>query len=132
MLLSLTPARRLERMGASRVGYALLYFVLASYGAQGNLADLQTVPLLLVAGAVWVLFHAGCLLLAGRLLRAPMFLFAAASQANVGGVASAPVVAGRYQPALAQVGLLLAVLGNIIGTYLGIVCGHLCRWVSRP
>jgi uncharacterized membrane protein len=60
-------------------------------------------------------------------VKAPLFLVAAASQANVGGVASAPVVAEVYQPGLASVGLLLAILGNIFGTYFGIICAQLCR-----
>jgi uncharacterized membrane protein len=59
-----------------------------------------------------------------------MGLIAAASQANIGGPASAPVVAGIYQPSLAPVGLLLAILGNIIGTYLGLACSYLCKLVA--
>jgi uncharacterized membrane protein len=60
-------------------------------------------------------------------MKAPMFLVASASQANIGGVASAPVVAEVYRPGLASVGLLLAILGNILGTYMGIFCAQLCR-----
>jgi uncharacterized membrane protein len=67
------------------------------------------------------------LLIGARVTRSPFFLVAAASQANIGGVASAPVVAAVYEPGLASVGLLLAILGNIVGTYLGILCGQLCR-----
>jgi len=68
--------------------------------------------------------------LAARLMKAPMFLAVVASQANIGGVASAPIVAAVYQPGLASVGLLLAILGNIMGTYLGILSGQLCRWLA--
>lgn len=128
--LSFTPARRLEEAGASRLGYFLLYLVLTSIGAQTRVVDLGTVPVLIAAGLVWVLIHALFTLVAGRLLHAPMALQAAASQANVGGVASAPVVAGVYDPALAPVGLLLAIFGNVIGTYIGVLCSSLCRWVS--
>ena len=67
------------------------------------------------------------LLIGARMMRAPLFLVAAASQANIGGVASAPVVAAVYEPGLASVGLLLAILGNIVGTYLGILVGQICR-----
>jgi uncharacterized membrane protein len=130
ILLSFTGLKRLESYGASKVGYAMLYFVLASYGARASLANYKALPVLIAAGVVWVIIHGVFVLGASRLLRAPLFLAAAASQANVGGVASAPVVAEVYQPALASVGLLLAILGNIIGTYLGIICGQLCRWVS--
>jgi uncharacterized membrane protein len=131
VILSFTPVRQLESYGASRVGYALLYLVLAAIGARANLSHLKAAPLLLAAGFVWVAIHAACIILAGRLLRAPMALIATASQANIGGVASTPVVAEAYRRGLAPVGLLLAVFGNIIGTYLGFLCGTLCRIVSE-
>jgi uncharacterized membrane protein len=84
---------------------------------------------LIAAGLTIVAVHAVVILIGARLLRAPLFLVAAASQANIGGVASAPVVAEVYHPGLASVGLLLAILGNIVGTWLGIVCAQLCRMV---
>jgi uncharacterized membrane protein len=127
ILLSWTPARRLERFGASRVGYGLLYLVLTSIGAKADLSGIAQAPLLILAGGLWVGFHGLLLLAASRLVRAPMFLWATASQANIGGPVSAPIVAATYQPSLAQVGLLLAVLGNVCGTYLGILCSMLCR-----
>jgi uncharacterized membrane protein len=131
VLLSLTPARRFERQGASKLGYALLYLVLTSIGARADLSAITDAPALVLAGAVWILLHGLCLLGAARLLRAPIFLAATASQANVGGPVSAPVVAAAYRPGLAQVGLLLAVLGNVAGTYLGLVCATLCRAVAQ-
>jgi uncharacterized membrane protein len=128
--LSFTPARKLEMHGATRVGYWLLYFVLTSIGAKASLAHLGTSLVLIAAGGVIILVHV-CFLLAGaRMLRAPLFLVATASQANIGGVASAPVVAAVYEPGLASVGLLMAILGNIVGTYLGIITGHVCRWLG--
>lgn len=126
--LSLTPAKKLEAHGASKMGYALLYFVLTSIGARASLSAILAAPLLVLAGFVWVLIHAIFMILAGRLTRAPMGLLAAASQANIGGPASAPVVAAIYEPALAPVGLLLGVLGNVIGTYCGLLCAPLCKW----
>jgi uncharacterized membrane protein len=130
LVLSLTPVRRLERFGASAVGYAMLYFVLAAIGSTTDLADMAGAPVLVLAGLVWVLIHGGFILLAGRLLRVPMALIAPASQANIGGVASAPVVAEVYQDGLAPVGLLLAVLGNVSGTYLGLTCAAVCKMVA--
>jgi len=125
--LSFSPVRRLERSGATRTGYDLLYFVLTAIGAKASVASLGSALVLMAAGLLIVAVHAVVLLLGARLLRAPMFLVAAASQANIGGVASAPVVAEVYHPGLASVGLLLAILGNIVGTWLGIVCAQLCR-----
>ena len=130
LILSFTPIRRLERFGASKIGYGLLYFVLASIGARTSLANLTDAPLMIVVGVVWVLIHGVFILAAGRLFRVPMALLATASQANMGGTASAPVVAEIYHTGLAPVGLLLAVLGSIVGTYLGIFCAFLCRVIS--
>jgi uncharacterized membrane protein len=127
IMLSLTPVRNLERSGATRTGYDLLYFVLTAIGAKASIASIESAVLLIAAGLLIVAVHAATLLIGARLMRAPMFLVAAASQANIGGVASAPVVAEVYHPGLAPVGLLLAILGNIVGTWLGIFCAHLCR-----
>lgn len=128
--LSFTPVKKLETWGANRIGYWLLYFVLTSIGAKASLAHLGTSFILILAGFVIIAVHI-CFLLAGaRFLRAPLFLVAASSQANIGGVASAPVVAAVYEPGLASVGLLMAILGNIVGTYFGIITGHLCRWLG--
>lgn len=124
---SLTPLRRCQAMGSTKIGYYLLYFVLTTIGAKASITHLGASVVLIAAGAVIIVTHAGVLLIAARLLKAPMMLAAAASQANVGGVASAPVVAEIYQPGLASIGLLMAVLGNVIGTYLGIVVGQICR-----
>jgi uncharacterized membrane protein len=129
VLLSFSPLRALERSGATRTGYDLLYFVLTAIGAKASVASIGSALVLIAAGLLIVAVHAVVMLIGARLLRAPLFLVAAASQANIGGVASAPVVAEVYHPGLASVGLLLAILGNIVGTWLGIVCAQLCRMV---
>jgi len=130
ILLSLTGIKKLEAFGASKIGYVLLYFVLTSIGVRADLTAVASAPLFIVAGFIWVLIHAGFLFTASRITKAPMFLMAAASQANIGGPASAPIVAAIYQPSLAAVGLLLAIIGNVMGTYLGILTSQLCRLVS--
>jgi len=127
MVLSFSPARKLERSGATRTGYDLLYFVLTAIGAKASVTSIGSGLTLIAAGLLIVAIHAVVLLIGARLIRAPMFLVAAASQANIGGAASAPVVAEVYHPGLASVGLLLAILGNIVGTWLGIACAQLCR-----
>ena len=132
ILLSFTPVRKLERSGASRTGYDLLYFVLTAIGAKASVASIGSALLLIAAGLLIVAVHVAFLLVGARILKAPMFLVAAASQANVGGVASAPVVAEVYHPGLASVGLLLAILGNIVGTWLGILTAQLCRFTGSP
>ncbi len=125
--LSFTPAKKLEVYGSTKIGYLILFFVLTSIGAKASLSNITATVLLIIAGFCIVAIHAAILLGVARLIRAPMFLAAVASQANIGGVASAPIVAEIYHPGFAPVGLLLAILGNIVGTYIGILAGHLCR-----
>ena len=73
-------------------------------------------------GLLWMLVHIVVLLLVAKLIKAPFFFVAVGSQANVGGAASAPIVASAFSPALAPVGVLLAVLGYAVGTIGAIVC----------
>ncbi len=127
---SLTPLKKLEAAGASRTGYFVLYLVLASIGARAGAVNIGPVAMLIVAGFLIVSFQGIVLLITARLIRAPLALAAVASQANIGGVASAPILATIYHPDLAPIGLLLAVCGNITGTYLGIITSQLCRMVA--
>jgi uncharacterized membrane protein len=125
LLLSLTPMARLEELGASNLGYVALYLLLTAIGAQADLRAVLAAPLFLLAGVVWIAVHAALLLLAARLLRAPLFFVATGSMANVGGAVSAPIVAGVYHRAMAPVGLLMAVGGYVLGIYGGLLCAWL-------
>ncbi|HSE27846.1 MAG TPA: DUF819 family protein [Gemmatimonadales bacterium] len=125
ILLSFTPVRHLEEVGASNVGYAALYLIIASIGARADLRAVLETPAFLGAGIVWIAIHVSILFLAARLLRAPLFFVAVGSMANIGGAASAPVVAAAYHPAMAPVGLLLGVSGYILGIYGGLACAWL-------
>ncbi len=128
---SFTPARRLEGVGASRVGQVLLYVLIASIGMQIDLRAMFTNPGLFLVGAIWISIHAVLLVAVARAIRAPMFYLAIGSEANIGGAASAPAVASAFHPSLAPVGVLLAVLGYALGTYGAWVCGQLMRVVAR-
>jgi uncharacterized membrane protein len=79
---------------------------------------------------VWISIHAVLLVLVAVLVRAPVFYLAVGSQANIGGAASAPVVASAFHPSLAPVGVLLAVLGYAVGTYGAWLCGQILRVVA--
>jgi len=95
--------------------------------------DIRTVfsdPELFLIGAIWITVHAIVLIVVARLIKAPMFYLAVGSQANIGGAASAPVVASAFHPALAPVGVLLAVLGYALGTYGAYLAGLLLRMVA--
>lgn len=130
LALSFTPLRRLEPDGASRVGYVALYLLLTSIGAQADLAAVLDAPFYLLGGVIWLSVHIALLMLAAKLLRAPLFFVATGSMANVGGAASAPVVAGVYHPAMAPVGLLMAVAGYVLGIYGALLCAWLLALVA--
>ena len=120
-----SPLRDLEKVGASGFGYTALYLLLAGIGAQADLRAVLDAPVYLLAGAVWIAIHVLVLYFAARLVKAPLFFVATGSMANIGGAATAPVVAGVYHPAMAPVGLLMAVAGYILGIYGAIACAGL-------
>ncbi len=128
--LSFSPARQLEGAGASRIGSLMLYLLVASIGAHANFTEMREAPMLIAVGAVWMLFHVAILLAIARLIRAPVFFVAVGSQANIGGAASAPIVASAFHPSLAPVGVLLAVAGYVLGTYAGLLCMWLLKAVA--
>lgn len=130
VILSFTPAKKMENYGASKIGNVMLYILIASIGMHMNIFEIFKQPGLFVIGFVWMLIHAILMLGVGRLIKAPLFFIAVGSQANVGGAASAPVVASFFHPSLASVGVLLAVLGYVLGTYGAWICGQLMRMVS--
>ena len=130
--ISFTPLRKLEGLGASQVGSVFLYLLVASIGAKASFTKvLQPENLgLLAIVAAWMAFHAGFMLLLRRWLRAPVFFLGVGSYANIGGAASAPVVAGAFHPALAPVGVLLAILGYVLGTVCGLLSMVLLKLVA--
>ncbi len=129
LLLSLTKLRALEGVGASRWGSVFIYILVATIGMQMNIGDVFSNLGLFAVGAIWMLFHVSILLLVAYIIKAPFFFVAVGSQANVGGAASAPVVASAFSPTLAPVGVLMAVLGYAVGTYGALICAYLMRAV---
>ena len=130
LLLSFTPLRDLERPGASRVGYFALYLLLTAIGAQADLGKVLEAPLYVVAGVFWISIHVIILFVVAKWVKAPLFFVATGSMANVGGAASAPIVAGVYLPAMAPVGLLMAVAGYVLGIYAAFGCAYLISLVA--
>ena len=128
--LSFTKARQLEGVGASRIGSVFIYILVATIGMKMNILAIFDNPGLFIVGLIWMMIHAIMLISVAKVIRAPFFFMAVGSQANVGGAASAPIVASAFHPSLAPVGVLLAVLGYAIGTYGAWVCGVLMQGVS--
>jgi len=128
--LSFTKARELEGVGASRYGSLFLYILVATIGMKMNIMAIFENPGFFVVGLIWIAFHAILLIVVAKIIRAPFFFLAVGSQANIGGAASAPIVASAFHPSLAPVGVLLAVLGYAIGTYAAWICGILMQTIS--
>lgn len=130
ILLSFTKAKNYEGAGASKIGSVFIYILVATIGMKMDLGKIFENPGLILIGLVWMVIHAALLVLIAKLIRAPYFFLAVGSQANVGGAASAPVVAAAFHPSLATVGALLAVFGYVVGTYGALLCAELMRIVS--
>ena len=128
--LSFTRVRSLEHVGASKFGSLMLYVLIATIGMNMNILSVFENPGLFLLGFIWISFHAILLIIVARIIRAPYFFVAVGSQANVGGAASAPIVAAYFSPSLAPVGVLLAVFGYVVGTYGAYICGLLLQVVS--
>ena len=122
ILLSYTKFKNYEGAGASKIGNIFIYILVATIGMKMDLKMIFDNTSLIVIGALWMTIHAGLLLLVAKMIKAPFFFLAVGSQANVGGAASAPVVAAAFHPSLASVGVLLAVFGYAIGTVAAIGC----------
>ena len=123
VILSFTRLRDLEGVGASKIGTIFIYILVATIGLQMNLFTVFDNPGLFLIGFIWISVHVILLFIVAILIKAPYFFVAVGSQANVGGAASAPVVAAAFHPSLAAVGVLLAVLGYAVGTYAAYLCG---------
>lgn len=131
ILLSFTKAKNYEGAGASKIGSIFIYVLVATIGMKMDLGKIFENPGLIAIGLVWMAIHAGLLILVAKLIKAPYFFLAVGSQANVGGAASAPVVAAAFHPSLATVGVLLAVFGYVVGTYGAMLCAYLMEFASK-
>ena len=127
LILSFTRAREIEGIGASKIGTVFIFILVATIGLNMDIRAVFEHAGLFMVGGIWMLFHVGLLFLVGWFIKAPYFFLAVGSKANIGGAASAPVVAAAFHPSLAPVGVLLAVLGYALGTYGAWLCGLLMK-----
>jgi uncharacterized membrane protein len=128
--MSFTKMRNLEGAGASRVGSVFIYILVATIGMKMDILKIFDNPGLFVVGGIWMLIHIILLIIVAKIIKAPYFFLAVGSKANIGGAASAPVIAAAFHPSLAPVGVLLAVLGYSLGTYGAWLCGILMQIVA--
>lgn len=127
LILSFTKFKKYEGAGASKIGSLFLYILVATIGMKMDALAILETPGLFLIGIIWMLIHVTVLLAVGKLIKAPFFFVAVGSQANVGGAASAPIVASAFHPSLAPVGVLLAVFGYAVGTYAAWFCAILMQ-----
>ena len=130
ILASFTRLRNYEGAGASKIGTVFIFILVAVIGMKMDIRAVFEHPGLFLVGGIWMLFHVILLFVVGWLIRAPYFFLAVGSKANIGGAASAPVVAAAFHPALAPVGVLLAVLGYALGTYGAMLCALAMKWMT--
>lgn len=131
IILSYTKAKNYEGAGASKIGSVFIYILVATIGMKMDLGMIFDNLGLIAIGAIWMLIHAILLIVVAKIIKAPYFFLAVGSQANVGGAASAPIVASAFHPSLATVGVLLAVFGYAIGTIAAIGCTILLEIASK-
>lgn len=128
--LSFSPLKKYEGAGASKIGSVFIYILVASIGMKMDLGSVLENPGLIAVGIIWMLIHFIIIFGVAKLIKAPYFFIAVGSQANVGGAASAPVVASAFHSSLASVGVLLAIFGYVAGTYGAILCTYLMETVA--
>jgi len=128
--LSFTKMRNLEGAGASKIGSIFIYILVATIGMKMDVLKIFDNPGLFVVGGIWMFIHIALLVIMAKIIRSPYFFLAVGSKANIGGAASAPIVAAAFHPSLAPVGVLLAVLGYTLGTYGAWLCGLLMQIVA--
>lgn len=130
VILSFTKVRKYEGAGASKIGTVFIFILVATIGMKMDIRALGDHPGLFLVGGIWMLIHIVLLVIVGLMIRAPYFFLAIGSKANIGGAASAPVLAAAFHPSLAPVGVLLAVFGYVLGTYGAVLCATLMQVVA--
>lgn len=130
ILLSFTRVRKMEKLGSTDFATLFIYFLIMTIGMRLDLFNIGANVGLLAVAVIWMLIHIISMIVAAKMIKAPFFFVAVGSQANIGGVATAPAVAAAFHPSLAPVGVLLAVLSHVIGTYAGIISAWLMRLVD--
>ncbi len=128
LVLAYTPLSRL--VGSEVLANCMLFLMVATIASRTSFADLASAPLYLLAGLMILAIHGLVLLVAARLLKLDLFTCGIASLANIGGVASAPILAAAYSRQLVPVGVLMALLGYVVGTAGGLLVGRCLMWLG--
>ena len=128
ILLAMSPLSRVA--GSSELGNILLYIIVALIASRANFSELAQAPLYILAGFVIIAIHVLLMIFFARLFKLDLFSLGVASLANIGGVASAPILAGAYSQALIPIGVLMAMMGYILGTFGGLAVGKVLEVIA--
>ncbi len=128
ILFAMTPLARIS--GSSELANIMLYLIVALIASRANFAELTQAPLYIFAGFVIIAIHVIIMLIFAKLFRLDLFSLGVASLANIGGVASAPILASAYSKALIPIGVLMAMMGYILGTFAGLTVGKILEMMS--
>jgi len=128
IIMAMTPLAKIA--GSMELGNIMLYLIVALIASRANFAELTQAPLYIVAGFVIITIHVAFMLVFAKLFKLDLFSLGIASLANIGGVASAPILASAYSKALIPIGVLMAMLGYIIGTFGGLMIGKVLEFIS--
>jgi uncharacterized membrane protein len=130
LLLSITNLFKTAVHSWTKLGNTMLFFVIASIGSQLELSNIKLEYSFLIIGIFWLLMHLAFLMIGAKMMKAPWHYIAIGSQANIGGPASASVVAVSFHLGLASLGIILGVLSNVIGNYANLITGALFQWIT--
>lgn len=117
--------------GASELSTSMLYLLIALIGSHAVIESFSGLGLYVLAGGCILLIHASIMILGAKLFKLDLFSIAVASLANIGGVASAPILAAAYNKSLVSIGVLMAIMGYIIGTFGGLLVGNILIGLSK-
>ncbi len=125
---AMTPLAKIS--GSSELANIMLYLIVALIASRANFTELTQAPLYIFAGFVIIAIHALIMVLFAKLFKLDLFSLGVASLANIGGVASAPILASAYSKALIPIGVLMAMMGYIVGTFGGLMVGKVLERIA--
>lgn len=128
VILAMTPFGKIK--GTEEISNSLLYIVIALIASRADLASMGNAPAWLLTGFIVLLFHVAVMIILAKLLKLDIFTCTVASLANIGGTATAPVLAGTYSSALVPVGIIMALLGYVVGTGGGLVVANFMSFLA--
>lgn len=123
VIFAMTPIAKIP--GSSQISNVMLYTIVGLIASQASFAELTKAPIYIISGFVILLIHAVVLGITAKIFKLDLFTCGVASLANIGGVASAPILAAAYSEVLVPIGVLMAMIGYIVGTGGGILVGKI-------